>query len=421
MAKANILAGLDIGSFSVRTTIIEDSSEGEDLLRVIGVGEVPSAGLRKGVVADMEELSKAISQSVEKAEKMAGVSVSEVMVSLGGQNIRTQNAKGVIAVGRADGEVTQEDIERVVAAAGEVDVPLNNEIIHVIPKSYRLDDQMDIKNPIGMKGVRLEVEAFIVEGFSPQIKNLLKCLHFSGVESEHFILSPLAAAEAVLDKRQLELGVVLVDIGSASTGISIFEEGDLLMTTILPFGAGHITNDIAIGIRSSIETAEKIKLLYGTASTEGIDKNEDIHLEEVDSGESGEVSRFHIAEIIEARLEELFEAVNAELTKIDREGLLPAGAVLVGGGAKLPGIVDLAKKKLQLPVTIGYPLELGGLLDKVDDPAYATSTGLVKWRHKMPDYSQRNVFGSTNVFKKLPGNWDSVSSKLGEWFRKFLP
>lgn len=406
--------GIDIGSQTIRTVVALDNDT-DGTLQVMGVGESSSMGMRRGSVVDMEALSGSIRSSIEMAEIMSDQKVSRVLVSLGGNNIKTQFSKGVVAVGKADGEVSREDIARVVQTAGEVSIPLNNEIIHVIPRSYRLDDQSDIKNPLGMKGVRLEVEAMIIEGFSPQIKSITKCLEFSGVGPESFVFSPLAAAQSVLDKRQQELGAVVIDLGASSTGIAVYEESDLIHTAILPIGSGHITNDIAIGIRTTVDIAEKVKLLYGSTFPEDIDPDEDIDLSTIDPSEYESVSRKHIAEIIEARMEEIFDAVNAELKNIGRERLLPAGAVLVGGGAKLPGIVEYAKQRLCLPVTVGYPKEMSGLLDKIDDPGFAVATGLVRWHY---DFDESGSGGN------FSGGFSFVSSFLFSvfrWIRKFLP
>lgn len=418
MLRKQYLAGLDIGGFSVRTVVVEDSGVHDELPKVIGVGEAPSFGLRRGAVVDIEELSRSIGASVAKAESMAGLSISKVAVNIGGQNIRTQVSKGVVAVGRADSEVTQGDVDRVMAAAGDVNIPVNNEVIHILPRSYRLDDQTGIKNPVGMKGVRLEVEALVVEGFTPQIKNLLTALQFSNLELQQMVFSPIAAAESILDRKQRELGVVLLDIGASGTGMAVYEEGDLLHTAIIPVGASHVTNDVAIGIRTSIETAEKVKLMYGTACPDDIDKKEELDLSTVNSAESGEIYLHHVAEIIEARMEEIFDTANGELKRMGRDGLLPAGVVLVGAGAKLPGVTDLAKQILRLPVTIGYPREFGGLLDKIDDPGCAVVTGLVQWQKSQSVYSNENIFGRMGMSGKLKG---VAVTKIRDWFGRFLP
>lgn len=419
MSRKDLLVGIDIGSSKVRTVIAQIISE-EEKPRIIGVGVSDSEGLRKGVISDLEEAARSIHDSVEKAEMNAGVKISKAVINIGGSHITSQNSKGVVAVGRADGEVAEDDVKRVINAAQAISVPANKEILHIVPKDYSLDEQHDIKDPVGMNGVRLEVDALIIEGSSPFIKNLIKSAEQAEVEVSELVLSPLAAAKAVLTKRQKELGVVLIDIGAGTTSLAVFEENDLLYTSVLPIGGGHITNDIAIGLRTSIDVAEKVKLEYGDALSGEISKKEDINLSEIDSNEEGMVSRYHVCEIIEARLEEIFTMVNKELKKIGREKLLPAGAIITGGTAKIPGIVDLAKNVLGLPAQTGFPMPMGGLVDKVDDPSFATVIGLVDWEM---DNSQSVKGMAAN--KKTPGNISgNINESIGhmkKWLEKFLP
>ncbi|MDP1884788.1 MAG: cell division protein FtsA [Candidatus Moranbacteria bacterium] len=416
MASRDIIVGIDVGSSSVRTVIAQIFPE-EEKPRIIGVGSANSTGVRKGVIVDLEETTRSINESVEQAERTSGVAVSQAIVSIGGNHIVSQNSKGVIAVGRADGEVTEDDVARVINAAQAISVPANTEIIHIIPKNYSLDDNKNIKDPLGMNGVRLEVDAMIVEGSTPFIKNLTKCVEQSGIAILDFVLAPLAATKAALTRRQKELGVVLVDIGGGTTSIVVFEENDLLHTAILPIGGNHITNDIAIGLRTSIDVAEKVKLEYGNALPKEISKREEIDLAEIDSHEEGIVSRYHVAEIIEARLEEILVLVNKELKSIGRERLLPGGVVLVGGTAKLPGAVDLAKDVLGLPAQTGFPVQLGGLIDKVDDPSYVTAVGLVLWGLENANTSRGG--------NRLPGAFSNGVGKsiegIKKWFGNFLP
>lgn len=419
MSKENIIVGLDIGSSNVYTIIAQDYPD-EAVPRIIGVGSAPSQGIRKGSVVDVEEAAKSIRESVERSEKMAGVSVERAVINIGGTKMACQNSKGVVAVGKADGEVTEDDINRSFSAAQTISVPLNREIIHIAPKSFRLDDQDNIKDPLGMNGVRLEVDAMIIEGSIPDIKNLTKCVHQAGIEVDDMVVESLAAAKAVLSKKQKELGVVLINLGANVTSFVIFEEGNLIHTGVLPIGAGHVTNDIAIGLRTSIEVAEKVKLEYGSALAKEVDKKEDIDLSRIDSQEEGVVSRYHVAEIIEARLEEIFTLINKELKSIGRAGLLPAGAVLTGGGAKLPQIVDLAKDTLGLPAQIGYPMQLGGILDKVDDPSFAVSVGLVLWARENDSSAKGGVYGTKILGDISRGAGDTVE-KVRTWMKKFFP
>ncbi len=419
MPKGNIIVGLDIGSASIRTVIAEDPSP-EETPRVVGVATAPSAGIRRGAVADIDEAAEAVRRSVEMAEKMTSVKVDEAIISIGGIGVISQDSKGVVAVGKADGEVTEDDVNRVISAAQTISIPLNREIIHILPKSYRLDDQENIKDPLGMNGVRLEVDALIIEGSAPHIKNLTKALEQASIGIGGMVLSVLAAAKAVLNKKQKELGVAVVDIGEGTTSVAVFEEGDLLRTVTLPIGAGHITNDIAIGLRTSISVAEKIKLEYGSALTRDISKKDDIDLSVVDSQEEGVVSRYHVAEIIEARLEEIFGLINKELKLIGKAGLLPAGVVLTGGGAKLPQIVDLAKVALGLPAQIGFPAKLGGILDKVDDPSFATAVGLVLWTKEQELVTHRKIPGA-KMLSNISSSAGSTIGKVRKWLGRFLP
>lgn len=419
MAKRDIICGIDVGSSSIRTIIAQLVST-EEKPRIIGVGIADSSGVRKGVIVDIEETLRSIADSVEKAERSAGVTVERAVVSIGGSHISSQNSKGVIAVGRADGEVTADDIERVISAAQAISIPANKEIIHIIPRDYALDDQRNIKDPLGMNGVRLEVDAFIIEGSTPYIKNLSKCFEQAKIDISSFVLAPLAAARSVLTKRQKELGVVLVDIGGGTTSIAIFEEDELLKSAVIPVGGMHITNDIAIGLRTSIDVAERVKMEYGNARPSEISKKEDINLSEIDSSEEGIVSRYHVSEIIEARLEEIFSLVNKELKAIGKDKLLPAGVILVGGTSKLPGSVDLAKDVLGLPAQAGFPIPLGGLVDKVDEPSFATGVGLLIWA--MENEQRPSMKMSAGRFMGgIPGNVGEKVSGVKKWFEKFLP
>ncbi len=418
--RGQYIVGLDIGSSSIKTVIAQEVPE-EAMLRVIGVGISPSSGIRRGAVADMEEAVRSMNASIEQAETMAGVSVEQVTVNVGGTEIFSQDAKGVVAVGKADGEVLEDDIQRVLHAAQTIAVPLNKEIIHVLPRGYRLDDQKDIKDPSGMHGVRLEVDAMIIGGSSPHLKNVGRCIEHMGIALGGFAVDPIASSLAVLNKKQKELGVAVVNIGSATTSLAVFEEGDLLYATILPVGASHITNDIAIGLRTSVEVAEYVKLSFGTAIVRDVNVKEDIDLSKIDSQEEGLVSRHHVAEIIEARTEEILHLVNNELKAIGRAGLLPAGVVLTGGGSKLVGIVELAKEILRLPAQVGYPQPLGGILDRVDDPEFSTAIGLLVWAHENSTAPAAGFQRGGALLGGLPENMQDAVKKAKALFEKFLP
>lgn len=421
MAKAQHIVGLDIGSAAVRAVIAEIPRDGGPL-KVVGVGTVPSVGIRRGLVVQPEEVAKSINAALEGAERMAGVSVESVTCSVSGADLFAQSAVGVIAVGKADGEVTEDDLTRIVeeTQARTILAP-NKEILHVVPQHYRLDDQGGIKDPVGLKGVRLELSSLVIGTGSNHLKNLVRSLELAGLSADHFIAEPLASAEAILSPKQKELGVVLVNIGANTTSLAIFEDGDLLHLAVLPVGGSHVTNDIAIGLRTSIDIAEAVKLQYGHAIPTEVGKRESIDLSQFDSQEDDEVSRHHVVEIIEARLEEIFHYINLELKTIHREALLPAGVVLTGGGTLLPGAVELAKRNLRLPAQIGYPKPLGGILDHVDGPASATVVGLLLLSSEEGGAERYSFGGAQSFWHKLPGDWGALASKTRGFFQRFLP
>lgn len=417
MAKEQYIVGLDVGTQNIRVVQAKfDHESGQ--VSIVGASQVPSNGMRKGVIVDIEEAVSGISSALEKVERMTGVPVTSAAVSVGGSHIQCLESKGVIAVAKPDGEITDSDIVRVIDASQAISIPPNREVLHVIPKSFTLDGQTGIKDPLGMTGIRLEVETIIVHGGVPFIKNLNRALMQSGLEVEDLVLAPLAASQSVLNKRQKELGVLLIDMGAGTTSIAVYEENNLLHTAVLPVGSMHITNDIAIGLRCSIDTAEKVKTMYGYAGSGGLQSAEDIVLSQIDPEETETISRSELAEIIEARLEEIFEYVNRELKKIQRDGKLPAGVVITGGGSNLPGIAEFAKKELRLPSSLGVLQGVQTIIDKVEDPSFATAVGLVLWGEK---FSQSGV--STGSFGKQMGKLFEGENvlKLKKWFKSFLP
>ena len=335
MSKEQYIVGLDVGTSCVRVVQAKiDPDAGS--FNIIGASEVPSSGMRRGVIVDIEEAVSGISSALEKVERMTGVPVVSANISVGGNHISSLSSHGVIAVSRADGEITENDIVRCIDASQAISIPQNKEVLHVFPKTFTLDGQTGIKDPLGMSGIRLEVDTIIVQAGLPFVKNLTRAVVQAGLEVEDLVLAPCAAAESVLNKRQKDLGVCLVDLGAGTTSLAIYEEGDLLHTTVLPIGAMHITNDIAIGLRCSIETAEQVKLLFGHCDPKAVNKDEEIDLSKLDPTEEQSTSRSYVVEIIEARLEEIFNMVNGELKKINRDGKLPAGIVLTGGGRNCP-------------------------------------------------------------------------------------
>lgn len=405
----DIIVGLDIGSTKVACCVGQHQ---EGITSIVGLGEAPCSGLRRGIVIDIEETVSAISASLEGAERISGLPIDHAFVGVGGAHIESENSKGVIAVSRADGEITENDVGRAIEAARAVSLPPNREILHVIPKMFIVDSQEGIKDPVGMSGVRLEVDAHVIGVATGAMKNLTKCIFQSGLDIDELVYDPLACSKLLLSKKQKEIGVVLIDFGAGTTSLAVFEEGDLIHSAVLPVGSAHITNDIAIGLRTSLDVAEKIKKEYGFTDPSQIPEKESINLSKIEKEEEGEVSKKYIAEIIEARISEMLSMTQDELRKIDRDGMLPAGVVLTGGGAKLKGLIDIVKDNLKLPAQVGLPIiEINKVVDKLDDPVYSTATGLVLWG------IEEGKKGSILSLPKIGG----VGSKIKDWFKQFIP
>lgn len=385
MPKERVLASLDIGSSKIRTVIavVDGTQQVERIPNVIGVGLSPSLGMRKGHVIDVEELIHNIISSLEDAERMAGVPVNHVFVGMSGSHIEAFDSRGVIAISGA--EITVDDIVRVLDAAQAVSIPQNRRILHIEPKSYAVDEQRGIKNPTGMTGIRLEVEAHIITGHIQHVKNIEKCIDQAGVDIDAIVPATIAAPEATLTKRQKELGVVSIDVGAGCTSITVFEEGTILHSVSLPIGGESVTSDIAIGLRTSIDTAEKIKIEFGSVLPTETPERDMIDLSSVSKVDTQTVSKRYMAEIMQARYYEIFSLAKAELQRLGRAGMLPAGAVLTGAAVKAPGVLDLARDVLGLPVQMGFPVEIGGVIEKVDDPAYATALGTLIWGMREDD------------------------------------
>lgn len=411
MAKSRIVASLDIGSSKIRT-VVGVMSEDSVIPNIIGVGIAPSTGLRKGAVIDVEETINSISSSLEDSERMAGEPINHVFLGVGGNHIDSLNSRGVIAVANSENEISEDDVDRVLEAAQAVTIPSNRRILRIIPKTFTVDEQKGIKYPVGMTGIRLEVETHIITGFEPVVKNLEKCVLQSGVDIDDIIPACLASAEAVLSKRQKELGVVVVDIGCGGTSVSVFEDGATLHTAVIPVGGENVTNDVAIGMRTSIDTAEKIKIEYGSVNPEEVNDRETIDLSLISKIDTHLVSKKQVVEIIQARYHEIFVLVRDELAKIHRDGMLPAGVILTGAGSKMAGIIDLARETLNLPAQIGFPQNYDGVVDKIDDPAYATAIGLLLWGSR---FEGRHHGG----LKAL--NFKKGLSSVKKWFKNLIP
>ena len=418
MADQALITGLDIGSTAVRMVVGTRPDPKSDTVHIIGAAEVPSEGISRGIISSIDDAVASISACLEKAERMVGTPVTSAWVGISGSHIISQESRGVVAVARSDGEITEADVDRSIEAARTVATPPNYEILHVIPKSFTVDGQPGIKDPVGMTGVRIEVDTQIIQGLSSQIKNLTKAVYRPRIDIQDLVLAILATAEAVASNRQKELGVVVINIGGATTSLVVLEEGDVLHTAVIPIGSDHITSDIAIGLRISIDAAEKIKLSYGSALSLKVSKRDEIDLNEFEGEESNLISKRYVAEIIEARVEEIFDKVDNELKKIDRSGKLPAGVIITGGGAKLPEMIEHAKKRLRLPASLGVPNQVHSALDKINDPAFSTAVGLVLWGSQATSGISRGLL--SNLFSKLP-NLKSAAGTVRGWVKKIIP
>lgn len=416
MNRSRPIIGIDVGTSKV-ATVVGQIQEG--IIHIVSVAKVQNTGVRKGMVIEAEEVVSAISNALGEAERIAGTPLSLAFVGVEGVGINSVDAKGVVAVSRADGEITDSDVERVLEASKTAALPANHEILHVIPKNFTIDGQGEIKDPIGTTGIRLEVDSHIIGVSTTTLRNLTKSIYQAGLQIEGMIFSPLAASKALLTKKQKETGVILIDMGAGTTSMVVFEEGDIISSKVIPIGSNHITNDIAIGLRTNLDVAERIKAEFVT-NFQKAREGEKLDLAKIQSGEEGRFSKKYLVEIVDARLKEIFGLVRSELKRIHKDGMLPAGAVLTGGGAQLTGLVDFVKDYLKLPAQVGKPvLELSGMVDKLDDPIYTASVGLMLWGIEIEAQEE----GPTGRFGiDLKGlNFEKIINKTKNIFKQFLP
>lgn len=411
MPKSNIITGLDLGTTKVACVIAEIDEDEE--IRIKGVGTSPSEGLRKGVVVNLERTVDSIKRAVSDAELMSGVKVSSLYAGIAGDHTRSMTSRGVIAVSSPGNEIKKSDVDRVVEQAKAVSIPIDREIIHVIPQEFIVDDQSGIKNPKGMSGVRLEAEVHIVTGAVSSAANIYKSIERAGFKVKDIVLQPLASSYAVLDTDEKEIGVALIDIGGGTTDIAIFHEGSLKHTQVIGLGGVNVTNDIAFGLRTPRMQAEHIKTEYGCALASLIDGNEKIKVEGVGGRGEREVPRVLLCDIVEPRMEEIFSISNREIKKTDYADLLGAGIVLTGGTAKLTGMVELAEEIFDMPAKIGIPEGISGLVDAVRDPVYSTGVGLVIYGYKNMNKSEHWGKDDSLIFDKI---WD----RMKRWFGNML-
>ncbi len=423
--KERLIAGIDLGSSSIRLVAAQVTvgADKRESLTMLGAVEVPSQGISKGSVSSLEEAVSCISGCLEQAERQIGLPITEAYVGLGGPLIQVQLAKGVVGVSRPESEIREDDVQRVLESARSVVNPANFEILHILPRRFSIDGQQTVKDPIGMQGIRLEVDAQIVQGQAAHVRNCTKAVFRTGIDISELVFTPLASAQAVASSRQKDVGVVIVNVGAATTSIAVYEEGELIYAAVVPIGADHITSDIAIGLRTSLEVAEQIKRTVVSAHADEIPKHEMIDLLEFGASQSEIVGSRFVSDVAQARVEELFERVEKELKKIQRSGLLPAGAVLTGGGVKLRGIVDVAKRVLRLPATVAGANQLQSpMQETLHDPAFSTAVGLVLWGF---EGEREPRLGAGRGFRGAASRGGDfmrkLSSPLKKIFKSFIP
>ena len=412
MTKNPIVVGLDVGTYFTKIAVAKKLRE-EKEPSIIALGVSPTEGMRKGVVVDIKDVTRSIVIALESASKMIQEDITSVHISLNGDQIICKNTSGKVAVSRADGEVTEDDLNRVYQTANPGPSGQNKMILDIIPKSFTLDEETEIKHPVGMNGIRLELDAVLVESTIPPIKNLEKFINDAGLHILSSETAIITSSSAILTKKQKELGVIVIDMGAGTTSFAVYEEGRLIHFKILPIGSAHITSDIAIGMRIPVDLAEKVKIMFGYAMESHIpnDKRVKIDLSKINEEEVGTYSVNFLSGIIEARLKEIFSLISKDLREIGREGLLPAGVILVGGGANLRSIIDLAKRELKLPVKIAIPRGVEGSVADVDNPMFATLVGLL-----LTGFSEQNTMESNQSFEEKSNFINNIWNKIVKIF-----
>ena len=404
--KDNLIVGLDIGTTKIGAIVAEATDAGVD---IVGIGTHPSKGLRKGVVVDIDATVDSIKHAVEEAELMADCEITSVYAGIAGGHIDGFNSHGIVAV--KNQEVAESDVRRVIDAAKAVAIPMDREVIHVIPQEFIIDEQDGIREPIGMSGVRLEAKIHIVTAAVTSAQNIVKCANKAGLNVVDIVLEPLASAEAVLAQDERELGVCLIDIGGGTTDIAVFVDGSIKHTSVLGIGGYHLSNDIAVGLRTPFDEAERIKKRFGVASARFLGSDDVITVPSVGGRRPREVSRKILCEIIEPRMEEILGLAQQEIVKSGLDARIPSGVVLTGGCAALSGITELAEEIFESPVRLGSPANVGGLQDVVRDPMYATGVGLILF-----GYSQAKGKSPSRFRIRDEGIFRRVKQRMRDWF-----
>ena len=409
MAEGKFYAGLDIGPTNITAIVAEPEEEGEGV-RIVGVGTAPSDGLKRGVVVNLERTVRSIQHAVAVAEAKAGREIRGVYAGIAGDHIRGINSRGVIAVARKDAEIRTSDVDRVIEAAKAVAIPTDREILHVLPQEFIVDDQDGIRNPVGMSGVRLEAEVHIITGAASACRNVLKAAERAGLFVEELVLEPLASANAVLSQDERDLGVILLDIGGGTTDVAIFFEGTIHHTAVIGLGGANVTNDIAIGLRTPVDRAERLKLDSGCALTSMVRPEETVRVPAVGGRPDRDISRHMLAVMIESRAEEILSLAAKEVRKNHVSDLLGAGVVLTGGASAPSGLPELAEQVFDLPARRGLPQYVSGETECVNDPRFATAVGLVlhaHWNDARPRSAERGII-------------NRISSGLKRWIEELV-
>ncbi len=408
---SDTICAIDVGTTKVCAFIAEVVDE--DALEVVSVGKAPSEGMNKGVVVNVAAATAAIGQAIEEAERVANRSIGRAYVGIAGSHIQAHPSKGAVPINRTR-IVSPEDVERVKEAARAIALPHNREIIHVVPRSFAVDEQEDLQDPLGMHGYRLSVDAQVISGASGAVRNLVRCVQTYGIEIEELVLQPLASGEAVLTNAEREMGVVVVDIGGGTTDLAMFMKGSLWHTVVLDIGGNHLTHDLAVGLGAPFSAAETLKVRYGHVLASRVAADQEVSVEVFGDLEGGHrtVSRQLVAEILEARAEEMLELIMREIKRSGYEGLVPAGLVLTGGSSQLAGLRDLSRQLCQMPVRLGSPSSIPGLSDAWRTPDNATGVGMLLW-------AMHNHWGS--VGSRISKTSNPFVERILQWLRNLLP
>jgi cell division protein FtsA len=415
--KDRILAAIDVGSSKVCTLVAETTAEG--VIRILGVGITPAQGVKKGMVDNIQQATEAIATSVERAEKSSGTRIVSAHVGIGGNHVQSLNNRGIATIAGQTRPITEDDIDRALEGARNLNLPTNREVLHSIARFFVVDGQEQVTDPVGMYGQRLDMDCHIVTGSVTASQNLTQCIEGAGIQVEMLVFSPLAAAETILEEEEKEQGVILVDIGGGTTDIAVFVDGSVFHTTVLPVGGYHLTHDLVAGLRAPYSAVEEIKLAHGACLPSRVDPDEIVEIEAFGGQRTRSVPRRKLAEILQARVEEIFDMVQIDVKRAGFDDMVAAGLVVTGGTAALPGIAELAEMVMRIPVRTGVPKRIHGLADSLNSPAYATSVGLLHWA-VLEGGGGAHTNGKLDL--KIPGvDMSPIVAAASRWLKTLIP